>query len=139
LFVRLSCTDWVAEEVSWDMAQTVQLCKILYSLGVDLVDCSSSGSSPKQKIPASPGFQVPFAAEIRKAVPGLKTGAVGLITEAKTAARVVQDGQADLIFMAREFLRNPSFVRNAAIELGVEIQYVFQYERSRPRPRHEAF
>lgn len=139
VFVRLSCTDWVSDEESWNMAQTCELSKRLYSLGVDLIDCSSAGNSNKQNIPAAPGFQVPFAAEIRKFVPGLLTGAVGLITEAKVASKIIQENQADLVFMAREFLRNPAFVQRAALELGVPLKLANQYERSRPRPKHEAF
>ncbi|KAJ9081946.1 hypothetical protein DSO57_1009649 [Entomophthora muscae] len=139
LFVRLSCTDWVDTEESWDFPQTIELSKQLYALGVDLIDCSSSGNSPKQQIPAAPGFQVKFAQDIRVAVPGVLTGAVGLITDEKVAADIVQQGKADLIFMAREYLRNPAFVKEAAQKLGVKIKWANQYERGRPRPKHEAF
>lgn len=126
-------------EESWDFAQSIELSKQLHALGVDLIDCSSSGNSPKQQIPAAPGFQIPFAEEIRAKVPGVLTGAVGLITDETTAAEVVQKGKADLVFMAREYLKNPAFVKEAAQKLGVKIKWANQYERGRPRPKYEAF
>lgn len=139
MFVRLSCTDWVDSEASWDFKQTIELSRQLHVLGVDLIDCSSSGNSPKQKIPAAPGFQVNFAKEIRSAVPGVLTGAVGLITDENMAAEIIQQGKADLIFMAREYLRNPAFVLQAAQRLGVDVKWANQYERGRPRPKYEVF
>ncbi|KAI9294476.1 NADH:flavin oxidoreductase/NADH oxidase [Neoconidiobolus thromboides FSU 785] len=139
LFVRLSCTDWIEEEESWDLNQTIELSKLLYQNGVDLVDCSSSGSSPIQKIPAKPGFQVPFAKAIKEQVNGLLTGAVGLITTVEHCNNIIKDKDADLVLMAREFLRSPTFVLKAGHELGIHVKYSHQYERGRPRPKHEPF
>jgi len=98
VFVRISCTDWV--EGGWDLAQSVELCRKLKEVGVDLIDCSSGALVPYGKIPAGPGFQVPFAAAIRKEV-GMPTGAVGLITQPVQAEQIVATGQADAVLLAR--------------------------------------
>jgi 2,4-dienoyl-CoA reductase-like NADH-dependent reductase (Old Yellow Enzyme family) len=98
VFVRISCTDWV--EGGWDLAQSVELCRKLKEVGVDLIDCSSGALVPYAKIPAGPGFQVPFAAAIRKEV-GMPTGAVGLITQPVQAEQIVATGQADAVLLAR--------------------------------------
>jgi 2,4-dienoyl-CoA reductase-like NADH-dependent reductase (Old Yellow Enzyme family) len=95
---------------------------------VDLIDCSSGGAVPDAVIPAEPGFQVPFAARIR-AEAGIATGAVGMITEAAQADAIVRDGQADLVLLAREFLRRPQWPLHAARELGVTPPLPPQYER----------
>jgi len=124
IFVRLSATDWV--EGGWDLEQTVELARRLRSLGVDLIDCSSGGLVPNAGIPAGPGFQVPFAARLRRDAAVL-TGAVGLITQPAQADEIVRAGRADLVLMAREFLRNPYFPLQAARDLdyanGVPVQY----------------
>ncbi|KAJ2392873.1 hypothetical protein GGI23_005132 [Coemansia sp. RSA 2559] len=141
LFVRLSITDWVepSDEIptgGWTEEESVELSKLLSGEGVDLIDCSTSGSSPKQKIPLAPGYQVPFASSIKKNVPGMLSGAVGLITEAKQANDVVERNDADLVFLGRVLLRNPNFVLDAATQLGAFAQYPHQYERGRPKTKY---
>lgn len=130
LLVRISATDWVAD--GWTLEDTVAFARELRGAGVDLVDCSSGGSSPAQEIPDSPGFQVPFAAAVRReaAVP---TGAVGLIADASHAEAIVAGGDADLVLLARELLRDPHWPLRAAQELGAEAPWPKQYERGRPR------
>jgi 2,4-dienoyl-CoA reductase-like NADH-dependent reductase (Old Yellow Enzyme family) len=112
---RLSCSDWV--EGGWDLEQSVELARRLKAEGVDLIDCSSGGSVPHAKIPSTPGYQVPFAERIRREA-GIATAAVGLITEAKQADEIIQTGKADLVLLAREFLRDPNWPWHAARALG---------------------
>jgi 2,4-dienoyl-CoA reductase-like NADH-dependent reductase (Old Yellow Enzyme family) len=100
-------------------------------LGVDLIDCSSGGISPGAKIPARSGYQVPFAQEIRRQT-GLLTGAVGLITTAAQAHAILQEGKADVVLLAREFLRQPYWPLYVANELGVPISWPVQYLRAAP-------
>jgi 2,4-dienoyl-CoA reductase-like NADH-dependent reductase (Old Yellow Enzyme family) len=127
LFVRVSATDWVAG--GWDIDECVQLARWLKRDGVDLIDCSSGGAVPHVKVPIAPGYQVPFAARIRREA-GIATGAVGLITDAKQAEAILDRGEADLIIMARELLRDPYLPRRAAAELGVVIEPPVQYQRA---------
>ncbi len=127
LWVRISASDWV--EGGWDIEQSVELARLLKDRGVDLVDTSSGGLSPLQSIDAVPDYQVPFARRIREDV-GIATGAVGLITTPTQAERIVADGDADLVLLARELLRDPYFPRRAARELGVEIETPDQYLRA---------
>ena len=127
LFVRLSVTDWVAG--GWDPDQSVALAKGLKTLGVDLVDCSSGGLSPQQKIQLGPGYQVPFAARIRTET-GLPTGAVGLITEPQQAEQILAEGSADLILLGRELLRDPRWPLRAAQALEAEISWPASYLRA---------
>jgi len=127
LFYRLSGTDWV--EGGWDIEQSIELVRQLKPLGVDLIDSSSGGTVPRAKIPAGPGFQVPFAEAIRNKT-GIATGAVGFITDAKQAEEILSSGKADLVFLAREFLRDPYWPRRAALELGYKIKPPVQYERA---------
>jgi 2,4-dienoyl-CoA reductase-like NADH-dependent reductase (Old Yellow Enzyme family) len=127
LFVRVSATDWT--EGGWDLPQTVELAKKLREVGVDLVDASSGGNVATAKIPVGPGYQVPFAQEIRKQA-GIATGAVGMITGAAQADTIIATGQADMVFLARELLRDPYWPRRAAGELGVKIKGPVQYERA---------
>jgi len=131
LFVRLSATDWV-EGQGWDLAQSVQLARQLKEHGVDLVDVSSGGLVPNAKIPVGPAFQTPFAEEIRKQA-GMPTGAVGMITEPSQAAEIVRSGQADLILLAREFLRDPYWPLHAAATLGATTSWPVQYLRAAHR------
>jgi len=98
-------------------------------MGIDLIDVSSGGVVPHVKIPVSPGYQVPFAARIRQDA-DIATGAVGLITESTHAARIIDEGAADLVLIARESLRDPYFPRRAAQELGVTITAPVQYQRA---------
>ena len=109
--VRLSCTDWV--EGGWDIDQSVELSRRLKAIGVDLIDCSSGGAVPHAKIPVAPGYQVPFAERIRKESE-IATAAVGLINEPKMADEIVRSGQADLVYLARELLRDPYWPAHAA-------------------------
>jgi len=130
LFVRVSTTDWVPG--GWDVEDTVRLARLYKEHGVDLVDCSGGGSSPDQQVPLGPGYMVPFAERVRReaAVP---TAAVGLITTAQQAEAVLQAGQADLVFMGRELLRNPYFPLQAAKALGAPdaIAWPDQYLRAK--------
>ena len=129
LFVRISATDWA--EGGWDADQSVALAKILKNEGVDLIDTSSGGLVPNAKIPVAPGFQVPFAARIRKEA-GIATGAVGLITEPQQADGIIRNEQADVVLLAREFLRDPYWPLHAAEALGKPISWPVQYERAAP-------
>lgn len=115
LAVRLSCTDWV--DGGWDIEQSIELSRRLKAEGVDLIDCSSGALVPHVKIPVGPGFQVPFAERIRREA-GMATAAVGLITEPKQADDIVRQGQADVVLLAREFLRDPYWPAHAARTLG---------------------
>jgi 2,4-dienoyl-CoA reductase-like NADH-dependent reductase (Old Yellow Enzyme family) len=130
LFVRISSTDWAAG--GWDIDQSVRLSGILKKKGVDLIDCSSGGTLGGAKIPLGPGYQVPFAEKIKKET-GILTGAVGLITSAEQAEEILIKGQADMILLARELLRDPYFPLHAALALGEEIKWPSQYERAKPK------
>jgi 2,4-dienoyl-CoA reductase-like NADH-dependent reductase (Old Yellow Enzyme family) len=132
LFVRISATDWA--EGGWSPDDAVRLAPLLKDKGVDVVDCSSGGLVPYQKIPVGPGYQVGFSERIRST--GILTGAVGIITDAVQAESILVTGQADLIIMARQLLRDPYFPLHAADELGYgEIHWPVQYERARRVPR----
>ncbi len=128
LFVRISATDWV--DGGWTIADSVKLSAMLKTASVDLIDCSSGGNSREQKITVAPLYQVQFAEQIKKEA-GISTGAVGMITTAEEAESILQSGQADLIFMARELLRNPYFPLNAAKILGDDIAWPNQYDRAK--------
>jgi 2,4-dienoyl-CoA reductase-like NADH-dependent reductase (Old Yellow Enzyme family) len=133
LWVRLSATDWV--EGAWGIEESIELSRMMTDWGVDLVDVSSGANSPLQQIEnLGPGYQVPFAARIR-AEAGMPTGAVGLITDAIQADTIVRTGQADLVLLARELLRNPHWALEAAHILGREIKWPVQYERGQFRGR----
>lgn len=127
LFVRISATDWV--EGGWDLEGSVALARAVKDRGVDLLDVSSGALSPKQKIPVGPGYQTPFAAEIRRRT-GLATGAVGMITSPEQADQIVRTEQADLVFLARELLRDPYWPRRAAAALGAKIEAPKPYGRA---------
>jgi 2,4-dienoyl-CoA reductase-like NADH-dependent reductase (Old Yellow Enzyme family) len=116
LTVRLSCTDWV--EGGWTLEETVELARRLKAEGVDLIDCSSGGSVPQARIPVGPGFQVPLAERVRREA-GIATAAVGLITDPGQADCIVREGQADLVLLARELLRDPHWPLRAARALQV--------------------
>ncbi len=124
LFVRISATDWV--DGGWDIDQSVALSHVLKKVGVDLIDTSTGGSVPKASIPVGPGYQVPFAARIRKDC-SIMTGAVGLITEPSQANDVVISGSADLVLVARQMLRDPYFALHAERELNQEPSWPLQY------------
>jgi 2,4-dienoyl-CoA reductase-like NADH-dependent reductase (Old Yellow Enzyme family) len=129
LFVRISATDWW--EGGWNIEEALQLASILKKEGVDLVDCSSGGLVPYQQIQLSPGYQVPFSERIKKET-GILTSSVGLITEPHQAEDILQKGQADLIMMGRESLRNPYFPLQAAKMMGEDILWPLQYMRAKP-------
>lgn len=127
LWLRISATDWA--EGGWDIEQSVELSRGLSELGVDLVDVSSGGLVPGVKIPVGPGYQVDFATRVRNEA-GIATGAVGLITEPQQAQAIVAGGQADVVLLAREELRDPYWPRRAAKALGVDIEVPLQYQRA---------
>jgi NADPH2 dehydrogenase len=129
LGVRVSCTDWI--EGGWDIDQTVAFARELKNLGCDWIDCSSGGLVKNQVIPVGPGYQVPFAERIRKDA-GIFTTAIGLITEAGQAEKIVAEGKADMVALARGFLWNPRWAWHAAAELGAHVRAPRQYWRSRP-------
>jgi len=129
LFIRISSTDWV--EGGWDIEQAVELARSLRPLGVDLVDCSSGGNVADAKIPIGPGYQVQFAERIRRDA-GILTGAVGMITEPHQADEIIRKGQADIVLLAREMLRDPYWPLHAAAELGRPISWPAQYLRAAP-------
>ncbi|MBE0603432.1 MAG: NADH:flavin oxidoreductase/NADH oxidase [Deltaproteobacteria bacterium] len=128
LFVRISATDWLGG--GWDIDQSVVLARRLKEIGVDLVDCSSGFAVPDEPIPFGPGFQVPFAAKIR-AEAGIASGAVGVITEPFQAEQIVSTGQADVVSLARQLLRDPYWPLHAAKALHVEAPWPNQYLRAR--------
>ena len=128
LFVRISATDWV--DGGWDLPQSVELAKRLGLLGVDLIDCSSGGTSREQKIPVTPGYQVPFAETIRCEA-GIATGAVGLITEPAQADAIIAEGKADMVLIARQMLRDPYWPLHAAKALGMDVPWPIQYTRAK--------
>jgi len=111
LTVRISCTDWV--EGGWDLEQSIELSKRLKAEGVDLIDCSSGGNVPDAKIPAGAGYQTPFAERIRKEA-AIATAAVGMITDPAQADEIIRNGRADIVLLAREFLREPYWPYEAA-------------------------
>ena len=143
LFARISATDWaegpdelkaIAEKratgsKSWNLAESIIFCLRLKEAGIDLIDCSSGGTLPRAQIPVGPGYQVPFAEVIRRES-GILTAAVGMITDPVQAEAILVQQQADAIFMAREFLRDPYWPARAARSLGVKIQSPKQYGRS---------
>ncbi len=129
LLVRISATDWV--DGGWDLEQSVELARQLGPLGVDLIDCSSGGIVPQAKIPVGPGYQTPFAERIRREA-GMPTGTIGLITAPTQADHIIRTGQADLVLLAREMLRDPCWPLRAARELGHAIPWPVQYLRAAP-------
>lgn len=127
LFVRISATDWV--DGGWDIKQSVALARELKTLGIDFIDTSSGGMVPEAKIPLTPGYQVPFAEEIKKEV-NILTGAVGLITKPEQAEEILQQGKADIILLGRELLRDPYWPLHAAKALGEKVIVPKQYVRA---------
>ena len=130
VFVRISATDWAPG--GWDLPQSIEFSRRLKERGIDLIDCSSGGAVPGQKIPVAPGYQVPFSEAIRKEA-GIATGAVGLITEPAQAQEIIASGQADIVLFARELLRDPYWPLHAAAALGVDVPWPVQYERAKHR------
>jgi NADPH2 dehydrogenase len=134
--IRVSSTDWV--EGGWDLAQTIEFAKALKARGVDWIDASSGGVSPKQKIALGPGYQVQFADSIRRET-GVTTMAVGLITEPKQAEEIVASGKADMVALARGMMYDPRWGWHAAAELGGVVDAPPQYWRSQPATQKELF
>jgi 2,4-dienoyl-CoA reductase-like NADH-dependent reductase (Old Yellow Enzyme family) len=129
MFVRISASDWT--EGGWDIDQSVQLAKWLKDVGVDLIDCSSGGNVSNARIPVEPGYQIPFAQKIRSGAKIL-TGGVGLITTPEQAEQIINNGQADIVLLARELLRDPYWSLHAAKKLNVELKdFPNQYLRAR--------
>ncbi len=131
VFLRISASDWKAG--GWDVAQSIELCKRAKALGIDLIDVSSGGNVPDQQIVIRPGYQVPFARDIRREC-DMAVGAVGLITEPVQAEEIVGDGNADCVFLARVLLRDPYWPRHAAAALGVSFDWPDQYKRGAVGP-----
>ena len=127
LFMRISATDWAPG--GWTIEDSVELARRAGALGVDLIDCSSGGLAPEQKISPTPGYQVAFAERIRRET-GVATGAVGLITSPEQADEIVRSGQADMVLLARQFLRDPYFPLHAAKKLGADLKPPVQYQRA---------
>jgi 2,4-dienoyl-CoA reductase-like NADH-dependent reductase (Old Yellow Enzyme family) len=127
LLMRISTSDWAAG--GWEVSDSVELARRLKPLGVDLIDCSSGGLVPYAKIELGPGYQVPFAERVRREA-AILTGAVGLITDAAEADAIIRNGQADMVLLARELLRQPYWPLHAAKELGVEFEPPIQYGRA---------
>jgi 2,4-dienoyl-CoA reductase-like NADH-dependent reductase (Old Yellow Enzyme family) len=127
LFVRLSATDWV--DGGWTVEDSVALARQLKPAGVDLIDCSSGGLLPRVPIPIGPGYQVPFAEQIRREA-DILTGAVGMITVPTQADQILRIGKADIVLMARELLRDPYWPLHAARHIGQEIFIPAQYQRA---------
>lgn len=129
LFARISSTDWT--EGGWDINQSVQLSKWLKEIGVDLIDCSSGGNVAKANIPVAPGYQIPFSQKIKQEAKIL-TGGVGLITTAEQAEQIIATGQADLVLLAREMLRDPYWTMHAAKKLNIDVaDWPSQYLRAK--------
>ena len=127
LFMRISATDWA--EGGWNVDESVELARTVKLLGVDLIDCSSGGLVSGAKIPTGPGYQVPFAERIRREAE-IATAAVGLIYDARQADEIIERQQADMVFLARQMLREPYWPLHAAKELGASERWPVQYQRA---------
>ncbi len=130
LFLRISASDWA--EGGWTIQDSVALACMVKPLGVDLVDCSSGGAIPGAKIPVGAGYQVPFAAQVRREG-DVMTGAVGMITSPQQADQIIRNGEADMVLLAREFLRDPNWPLHAAQVLEQKVDWPVQYDRAKPR------
>ncbi|WP_369387614.1 NADH:flavin oxidoreductase/NADH oxidase [Streptomyces sp. CG1] len=128
VFFRISATDWL-EDGGWTEEDTVRFARDLHAHGVDLLDVSTGGNASGVTIPTGPGYQVPFASRVKAETP-LPVAAVGLITEAEQAEKILTNGEADAVLLGRELLRNPSWARHTARELGGEVRVPDQYHRA---------
>lgn len=135
--VRISASDWDAQS-SWDIEESIELCKQLEKAGCDWIDVSSGGVSQHQKIDLKPGYQTHFSEAIKKTI-SIPVMAVGLITEAQQADAIVQNDQADMVALARALLYNPRWVWHAAAELGATVDAPQQYWRSSPQSAGRVF
>jgi 2,4-dienoyl-CoA reductase-like NADH-dependent reductase (Old Yellow Enzyme family) len=134
--MRVSGTDWVAG--GWDIEQTVIFARTLEARGCSAIHVSSGGLDPRQEIPSGPGYQVPLARAVRKAV-GIPVIAVGLITEPEHAEAIIGNGDADLVALARAILYDPRWPWHAAAQLGAQVTAPKQYLRSQPRAYKDLF
>jgi 2,4-dienoyl-CoA reductase-like NADH-dependent reductase (Old Yellow Enzyme family) len=128
LWLRISASDWI--EGGWTIEDSIALARQVKPLGVDLIDASSGGIVPKANIPLGPGYQTPFAERIRREA-GILTGAVGMITAPEQAQHIIATGQADIVLLAREILRDPYWPLRAANVLKQQVAWPKQYERAR--------
>lgn len=128
LFFRISATEWL-DDGGWSADDTVRFAADLRAHGIDLLDVSTGGNASGVRIPTTPGYQVPFAARVRNET-SLPVAAVGLITDVEQAEKILANGEADAVLLGRELLRNPSWARHAARELGGEVRVPDQYHRS---------
>ena len=128
LIVRISSTDWT--EGGWTIDDSVKLSEMLKKEGVDLIDCSSGGNVPAAKLPLGPGYQIPFAERIKNET-GILVGGVGLITSPEQADMIIRNGQADIVFLGREFLREPYWPLKAARTLKIDAPFPKHYERAK--------
>jgi 2,4-dienoyl-CoA reductase-like NADH-dependent reductase (Old Yellow Enzyme family) len=128
LFARISSSDWI--DGGWKIEDSVLLSKKLKESGVDLIDCSSGGNAPTTKIPTGPGYQIPFSEKIKQEAEIL-TGGIGFITSPEQADHIIRTGQADIVLLAREILRNPYWPMQAAHALKADIEWPKQYERAK--------
>jgi 2,4-dienoyl-CoA reductase-like NADH-dependent reductase (Old Yellow Enzyme family) len=129
IFVRVSATDWIPDGLT--LEEVVEVIKELKTLGADLIDCSSGGNVAGAKIPIGPGYQTPFAERIRRDAQ-IPTAAVGMITGAAQADHIIRTGQADVVLLAREMLRDPYWPMHAAAQLGQTGHWPVQYLRAAP-------
>jgi 2,4-dienoyl-CoA reductase-like NADH-dependent reductase (Old Yellow Enzyme family) len=129
LFLRLSCTDWL-DSSSWDLEEVTQVVKMVSALGVDVIDCSTGGAHPDQKIKYGPLFQVPYAEHLKRNVPNVHIIAVGNVKTPEEANGILAKEQADFVILGREYLRD-SWIQRAAHTMGVDIGYINQYERGK--------
>jgi 2,4-dienoyl-CoA reductase-like NADH-dependent reductase (Old Yellow Enzyme family) len=130
VLLRISATDWV--DGGWTVEDSIALARIVQAHGIDLVDCSSGGNVPGARIPVGPGYQVEFAERVRREA-GVHTGAVGMITDPAQADQIVRSGQADVVILARQFLREPYWPLLAARALGHDMEWPPQYERAKSK------
>jgi 2,4-dienoyl-CoA reductase-like NADH-dependent reductase (Old Yellow Enzyme family) len=130
VFARISCTDWA--DGGWDLEQSIELCRRMKEVGIDLIDCSSGGAVDYAKIALGVGYQTPFSAEIRRAVQ-VPTGTVGVILHPFQAEHILVTGQADCILLAREMLRDPYWALHAASMMRVDTEWPPQYLRAKPK------
>lgn len=130
LFLRISATEW--SDAGWTENDSIKLASILKTKTIDLIDCSTGGNIHDVKIALNSLYQVGFAENIKKAT-GILTGAVGLITTPQEANSIIEENKADLVFLAREFLRNPYFPLSASVELEIDITWPVQYERAKKK------
>ncbi|KAJ2611680.1 hypothetical protein EV177_003361 [Coemansia sp. RSA 1804] len=137
LFVSLSVLEGV--DGGWSFEDTVQLAQLLVSKGVDMSELSMGGNSPSANIPGGPEFKIEMARKVKQRLPGFLVATVGVASSGDQANRVLEEGCADAVFSGRKYLRNPSFVLSAACELGVNVQWIDQYQCARPNLKYDTF